>query len=386
MRLRSPSARVVLPVCGALVLGVGVGSAIGWIAGGGDAASSGDVVAASTASFATASVFTAAPKRSQNDEAVALLQRAMVARSSTPWNGTQIVTTWGPSGKPTSWMVDLSHEPGHGTTALVHGSTTGLEDLTYVPDGDGPESSTDVDGLGPVGLLSRTYTLTVSSGQQVAGYPTTRVDAVRSDGSVAARLWIDRSTGLLLRRELLDATGHVTHSAAFVDFVPGEVQSLSAGQNVTSPWSEEVGAGDLAALRKGGWPCPEHLAGQLVLYDVRRTAAGQTPQVLHLAYSDGLVTVSVFEERGHLDTSALSRYTPTKVDHHIVYVRPSTAGTGDVLTWQAGGIVFTVVADAPSSTIGAVLAGLPTGESSSGGWSRVGRGLHRVGSWVDPTG
>jgi sigma-E factor negative regulatory protein RseB len=108
--------------------------------------------------------------------------------------------------------------------------------------------------------------------------------------------------------------------------------------------------------------------------------------VLHLAYSDGLVTVSVFEERGQLDTRALADYTPTKVDHHIVYVRPSATGTGDVMTWQAGGIVFTVLADAPSSTIGAVLAGLPSGETSRGGWSRVGRGLHRVGSWVDPTG
>lgn len=385
MGLRSPRARVVLPVCGALVVGVGVGSAIGWMAGGGSADASGEVAAASTASFATASFLSTSPKRSQNDEAVALLKRAMVARSSTPWTGTQLVSMWSPAGK-TTWIVDLSHRPGQGTTALVHASVPGVQDLTYVPDGDGPEGSSVTDGSGPVGLLSRTYTLRVGSGQPVAGYSTTEVDAVRTDGSVAARLWIDQDTGLLLRRELVDSGGHITRSTEFVSFMPDQAQSMSAGQNVTSPWTAEVGSDELAALRKAGWACPQQLPGGMALYDVRRTPPGQSPQVVHLAYSDGLVNVSVFEERGHLDTGALSGYTPTLVDGHIVYIRPSATGTGDEMTWQANGTVFTVVADAPSATVGAVLAGLPTGETSSGGWSRVRRGLDRMGSWVDPAG
>jgi sigma-E factor negative regulatory protein RseB len=386
MRLHSPRARVVLPVCGALVVGVGIGSAIGWMAGGDPSGLSGPAIAATTATgFATTSFLGSAPKRSQNDQAVALIQQATIARTAIPWSGTQVVTTWSSAGA-TSRLVDLSHRPGQGTTARLHATEQDVESPTYVPDGDGPEFSSDAGGTGPVGLLTRTYTLQLSRGESVAGHPTTEVLAKRADGSVAARLWIDQDSGLLLRRELVDPRGTVTHSAVFVQVTPGEADGLSAGQDVTSPWTDEVGAAELASLRQAGWACPQQLSGGMTLYDVRRTPTGHGPQVVHLAYSDGLVNVSVFEERGHLVPRAPSGYTATTVNGHIVYLRGSSTDNGGEMTWQAEGTVYTVVADAPSSAVAAVIAGLPAGQTSSGGWSRVRRGLHRMGSWVDPTG
>ena len=67
------------------------------------------------------------------------------------------------------------------------------------------------------------------------------------------------------------------------------------------------------------WLCPQQI-GSLTLYDVRRTTSTSDP-VVHFAYSDGLVSVSVFEERGHLSARSLKSYTRTSVGGRQVSAR-----------------------------------------------------------------
>jgi sigma-E factor negative regulatory protein RseB len=235
-------------------------------------------------------------------------------------------------------------------------------------------------GGGPLSLLTKAYALRSGEVEVVAGRDAQQVMAFRPDGSVAARFWLDVATGLLLRRELLDPKGSVTHSSIFVSVRPGEAGDVEPDGEVTQPWSTEIGVTQLQDMG-AGWLCPQQI-GSLTLYDVRRTTT--TDPVVHFAYSDGLVSVSVFEERGHLSVGSLKGYTRTSVAGRQVSAR---MGTAEELTWQSGPMVYTVVTDAPPETVAAVVAALPTHKAAPRStWTRVHSGLNRMGSWVDPRG
>jgi sigma-E factor negative regulatory protein RseB len=88
--------------------------------------------------------------------------------------------------------------------------------------------------------------------------------------------------------------------------------------------------------------------------------------------------VSVFEQRGKLPAT-LAGWRKTKTGGHIVFTLPDQR----TLTWAGHGMVFTMVADAPSQTVDAVVAALPH-DGPAGFWKRMSRGLVRVASWVNP--
>ena len=100
--------------------------------------------------------------------------------------------------------------------------------------------------------------------------------------------------------------------------------------------------------------------------------------MLDLGYSDGLSMVSVFEQRGKLP-ARLAGWRKTKTGGHVVFTLPDQRS----LTWAGHGMVFTMVADAPSQTVDAVVGALPH-DGPTGFWKRMSRGLVRVASWVNP--
>jgi sigma-E factor negative regulatory protein RseB len=54
---------------------------------------------------------------------------------------------------------------------------------------------------------------------------------------------------------------------------------------------------------------------------------------------------------------------------------------GHSVAWSARGFVYTVVAEAPPQTVARVVAALPH-DSPPGVLARLGRGLHRLVSWL----
>ncbi|HEU0130187.1 MAG TPA: hypothetical protein VFQ85_04255, partial [Mycobacteriales bacterium] len=54
------------------------------------------------------------------------------------------------------------------------------------------------------------------------------------------------------------------------------------------------------------------------------------------------------------------------------------------VVWSGGGTVFTVVADAPAAALEDLVAALPHGDPGPGLGTRLGHGLARVGSWLNP--
>lgn len=136
-----------------------------------------------------------------------------------------------------------------------------------------------------------------------------------------------------------------------------------------------------AALNDKGWTCPRWLNSTFRLSSLRQldTDAG----AMHAEYTDGLSTVSVFEERGTLDTSTLAGFQVRTVDGMTQYVRE---GLPTVAVWGSDGMVYTVVTDAPEQLSGALIARFPhDGAEPVGGFTtRLGHGLSRMASAVAP--
>jgi hypothetical protein len=308
--------------------------------------------------------------------AVRLLYRAMAAPDAVSYGGTQYVAAWSPldGGGSTSAVVDVIHRAGGTTQVRAHGART----LSAVDERSSARWLAD--GGGPVGLLVRTHDVAVVGSSSVAGRPAHLVEARRADGTAAARLWLDTESALPLRREVYNEDGTTRTASAFIE-LSIEHAPRPAGVTTTALTADSALLhSDLIQLRDDGWTCPERLGKGLVLYEARRVG-----DAVQLSYSDGVVTVSVFEQHGRLDEEKLRGFAAREVDGGVVY---SSSGPPAQLTWSVGNWVVTVVADAPTETIDAVLTAMPPKhpEYDHGFLARLGKGAERLASWLNPFG
>lgn len=306
--------------------------------------------------------------------AQALLARAVNAEDAFAYAGVEYMSA-GDSGA--SVVVDVTHVPGRGTLLVEDADDGNPAKAAFSGAADSRPNLL-------LALLGRSYRLVLGPDAVVAGRTAQLVVAQRPDGVVAARFWIDRGTGLLLRRDLLGGDGSVVRRAEFVQLAMGAAVSGHLPAMLPSPGGRALDDGDLDDWRGRGWPCP-HVLGGLSLFDARTVpdsgAARLADTVLHLSYSDGLSTVSVFVQQGRLPASLLTSAKTATVGGHIVRV---LGGSPRQLVWESGGYVVTVVADAPADVVAGVVAGLPHLPQTVTGWSRVERGVGRVISWLDP--
>lgn len=324
--------------------------------------------------------------QADDERAVRLLRQAIAAPQRISYTGTQYVSAWSAldHSASTSAVVDVEHTAGGPT--VVDGRDAGR--LSWPSSGAG---GTWLAGTaGPVELLVDAYDVVVAGRADVAGRAADVVEARRADGAVAARLWLDAEHALPLRREVYDEHGRTVSASAFVEV--DIVQTASpwaarmASQALTASTVRPDGGtplsrADLERLRSVGWECPEALGGSLVLYHASRHG-----DAVHLGYSDGVATLSVFEQQGSLDPDALDGFEEREVGGGVVYVKP---GPPSQLTWVTeGDRVITVVADASFADVERVLAALPPDPAggSDGVLDRIARGAKRLVSWLNPFG
>ncbi|MFG1851035.1 sigma-E factor regulatory protein RseB domain-containing protein [Actinomadura geliboluensis] len=333
----------------------------------------------------------AAARRVRSDPgAVGLLRAAADAARRVPYEGSRFLTTWNRSRSATS-RVTVAHRPGEGIRyRSADGAGTGHR----------PESAAgDSTGFTPetLALLTRNYSVVRAADGVVCGRRARVVEARRPDGTPAGRFWIDRETGLMLHRELIDATGRPVVVTGFTEIsfttpppeppvrvtprggllrFPGSGAGDAAGA-AANAWGERLDATGIAWLRDRGWPVPADLPGRLTLFDVRREKDGGS---VHLSYSDGLAAVSVFVQRGALEESGMSGWQKTVRRGRTVYRREA------LRRWavSAGkGYVYTVLTDAPQSTAEAVAVNMPRGGPDTF-WKRLSRGTRRLVSAANP--
>ncbi|MGH3096892.1 MAG: sigma-E factor regulatory protein RseB domain-containing protein [Streptosporangiales bacterium] len=313
------------------------------------------------------------------DAAVDLLKRARQAARITAYHGVEVISSWS-GGPASSETVKVSNIPGRGTFAdLDHSGYAQGSVVRTVP-------TARAFGHGRLSLLTANYKLVRNGSGRVAGRAADIVEARQpSRGSpVAARYWLDKKSGVLLRRDVLTRAGSLARQSLFLDIA---FEAPRPPNRQASSVSSTAGGGTAStstrsALRGDGWTLPRTLPGDLVLHDVRITGRGSS-RVVQLSYSDGISAVSVFEQRGRLDRSSLDGWRKDQVAGRSVYLRDAVPRQ---LTWASSGTVYTVVADAPDATVGKVVGALPARTDGPGLWGRLWRGLGRIGSWCNPFG
>jgi sigma-E factor negative regulatory protein RseB len=331
---------------------------------------------------------TAALMRAPASDAAAmrLLDRASMAPTKVSYRGVQFVSAWTTKGS-TGLVVDVVHLPGAGTTVKSPATAWTPAEQTHLA-ATGAEPSL-LGGAATLRLLSNHYTLSTAAPGSVAGRPVDVVVATAPGAaSPAARFWLDKATGLVLRREVYDESGRITRASAFVEITVGQSDSYAdawaSPKDTDRPkaWPDAIDPAALKRMRDSGWQCPNELPPSLQLVDARR-GGGSYDGIVHLSYSDGLASVSVFEQRGRLQASDLADYRATSVAGRKVFLRD---GVPQRLVWASHGTVFTVVADASARTVGDVVGALPRPTDDTGALHRLSRGLDRVASWFNPFG
>ncbi|MGD0927108.1 MAG: sigma-E factor regulatory protein RseB domain-containing protein [Streptosporangiaceae bacterium] len=315
-----------------------------------------------------------------------LLSEAASACRQVSYQGVQLTAWQGPDGSWTS-VVNVWHQRDHQT--LIQAATLPTAALpqyrtrTADPDGDDDADQRDPESIMTmtsqmVALLAENYQVSLGGHGQVAGRPAQELVVRHRDGRLAARFWLDTATKLPLRRETFDGSAQMVSQDVFVSLSLGSPAAAAAPRTASVPGGKLLASVQLARMRAAGWPLPAQLPGQLRLVRARQTS-GPAGTVVGLAYSDGLSVISLFVQRGHLPAQ-LNGWSQVALRGDRVYVAGPDQRS---VAWSARGFVYTLIADAPDQTLDQVVGVLPH-NAGPGFLGRMGRGLSRLVSWLDP--
>ena len=236
-----------------------------------------------------------------------------------PYKGRQITTYWR-TGRATEVLVFhrpvedrrlqfLNPEPQRGRLLV----SDGAEQWEYEPHDKTlrhrrlSPGALDDDDLLSYTLLRANYLLSVDPKPRTVAERKTYLVTIKrpTGGTLARRFWIDRGSGLILKREIYGEDGKLAVTVGFSDITYHaalasslfNLSSLAKTVRVSELPTAEIAA-PLGTLRThlGGFASAPATLGGYRLVGATTTKIGRHP-VLHLRYSDGLNLVSVFEQR-----------------------------------------------------------------------------------------
>lgn len=189
-----------------------------------------------------------------------------------------------------------------------------------------------------LGSLSEHYSIRAGAPGRVAGIESRSVvlepkDALR----YGHEFWMDAASGLLLKAAMRNEKGEVLESFAFTQVKIGGPLDKDALKPRYSPDRVRVQQVQAAELKAEDlpWLFKAQLPGFRKVSAMRRQATDQHPESLHVVFSDGLASISVFIEAGGAEGEAepVSHVGPINVyrrqlgDHRLVVMGevPATA-------------------------------------------------------------
>jgi hypothetical protein len=198
----------------------------------------------------------------------------------------------------------------------------------------------------------RKYRFRVLRGAIVAARPTIVVAIERAgEPAVRERLYFDRATGLLLRRDQVDVDGRLTRRVAFAAITsPAAVarderkdgHRLAAGAESRAPRPLDSAPAGLSVHREIG-------NGFALLGMYARDGGG-----VQLYYSDGLFGLTLFEAAGDLEWGELPAG-GRAIEMGGVDARLYATPVGSAVVWEDEDVSYTGVTDAPLDEITAVV-------------------------------
>jgi len=165
------------------------------------------------------------------------------------------------------------------------------------------------------------------------------------------RLWIQRSTGMPLKTELLDTTGNaieqvvfsslsMRHHIADAEFKP---QLVTTGFQ----WLRDDGGPAMTTETGGSWNKTPLPPGFQLAAQTTQMLPGVAEPVTHLVFSDGLATVSVFIQ------TEVFRNSPNQVRPGVEQV-----GTTSAFTSVQSGHKYVALGEVPPATVRLIIEGL----------------------------
>jgi sigma-E factor negative regulatory protein RseB len=275
-------------------------------------------------------------------EAAQLVERMHEAPSSLQFSGV-VRVTWRARGAPNDLTVAVTGDRGSIEVSSGKARVFDRGSRTYYKSEVGWSSALVEPAPHNVPAPDHQWDLGVRDGPEIVGRATQLVVAKRTNGRPAQRLYLDADTGLLLRRDVLDATGRVERSLEFLDL------TVAADPALQEPSGVQTRRATPIADVPDGYEAPRAPSGYVLVARSRHEGG------VELLYSDGLFSVTVFEQRGDLDWDGLPHGgVASEIGGNRArrYSEPNV----DVLVWERDGIVFTAASDAPSDVIDAMIA------------------------------
>ena len=234
-----------------------------------------------------------------------------------------------------------------------------------------------------VEALSAKYAVRTSGSAELRTGPAL-VLSIRERGSEheRERLYVDEATGIVVRRDTFQAEGAPSRVVAFTDLrVTGSSITVPSGVDATDRGAyRTVSDEGLGILGRVGWSVPDELPGGYLLRGGYALPEAEGSS-LHLVYTDGLYTLSVYQQFGLVDPDALGDAASQIHDDMHIWRWPGSEP--ERMVWTGDGRTFTAVSDAPFDQVMAAVHGLPN-DLPGGLWTRMERGIGRVTGWLWP--
>ena len=200
--------------------------------------------------------------------------------------------------------------------------------------------------------FARFYALSVARGERIAGRYTKLVVVDPYDRfRYGYRLWMDRDTGLLLKSELIDVRGEIVEQLVYTSIdLPAEIpdellepEISGAGYTWYNSDQAELVAGSGVGAEANWYP--GWLPDGFEPHDpARDSILSSRDAVVHLAFSDGLASVSVFIERLDAASAALDGL--------------DSVGAVNAYGSMVADIQITVVGEVPAATVTRIAASI----------------------------
>lgn len=203
------------------------------------------------------------------------------------------------------------------------------------------------------GLLMHNYRAVLAPDEDIAGRPVNAVVLINKyTGQTVMRVWIDTQTKLVLKKERYASNGAVTYQTRFeqiryTEAIPKEIFTVPNGGFTHTPGpTHAMPSSDLqSVVRTAGFQAknPKYLPEGFVPVagDVNDVKGIRT---LHLLYSDGIRTVSLFENAGGaaVDLSRFNVHQAKVENNDAQYVEQ---GATTLLAWTQERLHCTLVGE-----------------------------------------
>lgn len=158
--------------------------------------------------------------------------------------------------------------------------------------------------------LAENYRIRKGEVSRVAGYEAQSIILEpRDDMRYGHIFWAELQTGLLLKSRMIDARGDMIEQFTFSDLrIGGEVDKTLLRQRYEQGdgWRVVSVRGDEVGKLDAGWSLRTPVPGFTLASVVRRPLGAERGEAMHMVFSDGLASISVFVEPAASDSNVQS--------------------------------------------------------------------------------